>query len=34
MKKGYMISAHRSKADPQKRSAYIQLALPAIEKGG
>ena len=29
-----MISAHRSKADPQKRSAYIQLALPAIEKGG
>ena len=34
MKKGYMISAHRSKADPQKRGAYIQLALPAIEKGG
>ena len=34
MKKGYMISAHRTKADPQKRSAYIQLALPAIEKGG
>ena len=29
-----MISAHRSKADPQKRIAYIQLALPAIEKGG
>ena len=29
-----MISAHRSKADPQKRGAYIQLALPAIEKGG
>ena len=29
-----MISAHRSKADPQKRSAYIQLALPAFEKGG
>ena len=34
MKKGYMISAHRSKANPQKRDAYIQLALPAIEKGG
>ena len=34
MKKGYMISAHRSKADPQKRSAYIQFALPAIKKGG
>ena len=29
-----MISAHRSNADPQKRGAYIQLALPAIEKGG
>ena len=29
-----MISAHRSKADPQKRSAYIQLAVPALEKGG
>ena len=29
-----MISAHRSKANPQKRGAYIQLALPAIEKGG
>ena len=29
-----MISAHRSKADPQKRGAYIQLALPAFEKGG
>ena len=28
-----MIIAHRCKADLQKRSAYIQLALPAIEKG-
>ena len=34
MPKGYMLSAHRSAADPKKRDAYIKLALPAIQKGG
>ena len=34
MKKGYIISAHRSVADPQKRDAYLKLATPAIKKGG
>ena len=34
MPKGYMISAHRSKADPQKRAAYIELAMPAIRAAG
>ena len=34
MPKGYMISAHRSEADPHKREAYIRLAIPAIKAAG
>ena len=34
MPKGYMISAHRSEADPIKRAAYLELAKPAIEAAG
>ena len=34
MPKGYMISAHRSPADPDKSSAYRELAKPALEKHG
>ena len=34
MPKGYMISAHRSEADPVKRAAYLELAGPAIEANG
>ena len=34
MKKGYIISAHRSAANPKKRDAYLKLATPAIKKGG
>ena len=34
MKKGYIISAHRSAADPKKRDAYLKLATHAIKKGG
>ena len=34
MPKGYMISAHRSEADPLKRAAYLELAGPAIEAAG
>ena len=34
MPKGYLLSAHRSPADPKKRSAYLKLAGPAIEKAG
>ena len=34
MPKGYMISAHRSEADPVKRAAYLELAGPAIEAAG
>lgn len=34
MPKGYMISAHRSEADPDKRAAYIKLAIPAIKAAG
>ena len=34
MPKGYMISAHRSPADPDKSSAYRKLAKPASEKHG
>jgi uncharacterized protein (DUF1330 family) len=30
MAKGYMISAHRSAADPEKASAYRKLAIPAL----
>ena len=35
MAKGYMISAHRSAADPEKAAAYRELAIPAlVSKGG
>ena len=34
MPKGYMVSAHRSEADPGKRLAYLELAKPAIEAAG
>ena len=34
MPKGYMISAHRSEADPDKRAAYLELAAPAIVAAG
>ena len=34
MAKGYMISAHRSEADPKKRTAYLELAAPALLAAG
>lgn len=34
MPKGYMISAHRSPADPEKAAAYRVLAKPALEAAG
>jgi len=34
MPKGYFLSAHRSAANPEKRQAYLDLALPAIIKAG
>ena len=34
MPKGYMISAHRSEADPDKRAAYFELAGPALMAAG
>ena len=34
MPKGYLLSAHRSPANPEKREAYLKLAGPAIEKAG
>ena len=34
MPKGYMISAHRSTANPEKATAYRALALPAMESAG
>ena len=34
MPKGYMISAHRSEANPDKRGAYLELAGPAIMASG
>lgn len=34
MPKGYMISAHRSPADPKKAAAYKELAKPALEAFG
>ena len=34
MPKGYMISAHRSEADPIKRAAYLEFAVPAIKAAG
>lgn len=32
--KGYMISAHRSPADPEKAAAYREFAKPALEAAG
>ena len=34
MPKGYMISAHRSTANPEKAAAYRALAIPALEAAG
>lgn len=34
MPKGYMISAHRSPADPDKAAAYREFAKSAIEAAG
>jgi len=34
MAKGYMLSAHRSPADPEKSNAYRELAKPALEAMG
>ena len=34
MPKGYMLSAHRSEADPNRRAAYLELALPALLSAG
>ena len=34
MPKGYMISAHRSEANPSKRAAYLELAMPALKAAG
>ena len=34
MPKGYMLSAHRSLADPEKAEAYRALARPAMEAMG
>jgi len=34
MSKGYMVSAHRSVADPNKPTAYLELAVLAIEAAG
>ena len=34
MAKGYMISAHRSEADPEKRAAYLELAATALLAAG
>ena len=34
MPKGYMISAHRSTANPQKAAAYRALAVPAFKAAG
>ncbi len=34
MPKGYMISAHRREADPEKREAYLKLAIPAMQAAG
>ena len=34
MPKGYILSAHRSPADPIKRDAYTKIAVPAFEAYG
>ena len=34
MPKGYMISAHRSEADPVKRAAYLEIAEDALIAAG
>ena len=34
MPKGYFLSAHRREADPDKRNAYLTLAIPAMQAAG
>ena len=34
MSKGYILSTHRSEADPVKKAAYNLLARNAFEKAG
>ena len=34
MAKGYILSAHRSPADSNKRDAYTKPAIPAFEDAG
>ena len=34
MAKGYFLSAHRREADPEKREAYLSLAIPAMQAAG
>ncbi|MFI9330168.1 DUF1330 domain-containing protein [Kitasatospora sp. NPDC052868] len=34
MAKGYWVSAYRTTFDPEKMTAYLKLARPAIEAGG
>tara|TARA_B100001564_G_C20438835_1_gene578065 strand:+ start:32 stop:322 length:291 start_codon:yes stop_codon:yes gene_type:complete len=34
MPKGYFLSAHRGPANPEKRTAYLELAGPAMLKAG
>ena len=34
MPKGYILSAHRSEANPVKKAAYNLLAKDALEKAG
>ena len=34
MPKGYILSAHRSPANPEKRAAYAKIAVPAFKLSG
>ena len=34
MSKGYILSAHRSEADPVKKESYNLMAKDALEKAG
>ena len=34
MPKGYILSAHRSPANPEKRDAYAKIAVPAFKLAG
>ena len=34
MPKGYILSAHRSPANPGKRAAYAKIAVPAFKSAG